>query len=188
MNFRLNRLFFIALFITSLNSYSQDCNQCESGDYVIDTSSVINQIRNRYQFLSSLTGAKFDYIFEQVLEDGCNEPNEIHNSVYYLNKEIGITSEVIKGSGEGGYYSNSLTKKYFQSNRLIFEFIVKSNYSINYPNDSFLEEFRIYYDNCGQIIRKLYKKASGKELSKDQTLEQLIISQPNKDITPIRIK
>jgi hypothetical protein len=180
---QMKNIFLIGFTIICLKSFCQDCNECESRNYVIDTNEVINKIRLRHQFLTNLKQGEFDYIYKQQLENGCNEADEITKLTYYINNETGIVSEQITGSGEGGYYSNSSINKYFQNDRLIFEYKVISGTSMNHINESYIEESRTYYDNCGQIIRRLYKRVNGSDLKPEETLESRLQSTKNSDLT-----
>ncbi len=183
----MNKLFysiFLCLFIQGHSSYSQDCFECESGDYSIDTSKVIAGIKNRYAYLTSLNNSDFDYVFSQRTETGCYEPDELHSTTYYLNDQLGIVSLVKKGSGEGGYYSNSYSYEYYHDNLLIFQYLIYEGLSMNKAGDSYREEYRIYYDQCGRIIRKLHKKVTGDMLTGNQTLDETLQRMPNTDLTP----
>lgn len=55
-------LIFLTLSVGSLNA--QDCNECETGNYTINTNLTIENIRDRYQYLISLQPSDFDYIYK----------------------------------------------------------------------------------------------------------------------------
>lgn len=174
-------LIFLTLSVGSLNA--QDCNECETGNYTINTNLTIENIRDRYQYLISLQPSDFDYIYKDKTITSCNEGDEIETSTYFLNNEISIIIEERKGSGEGGIYLNSITYKYYQNNRLIFTFIISNEIYMNQEDQNTLTQKRIYYDNCGKTIKKLYKTAKASELKNNETLEDLILSKKNIDTT-----
>lgn len=54
---------------------------------------------------------------------------------------------------------------------------------MNQEDQNTLTQKRIYYDNCGKTIKKLYKTAKASELKNNETLEDLILSKKNIDTT-----
>lgn len=66
---------------------------------------------------------------------------------------------------------------------MIFTFIISNEIYMNQEDQNTLTQKRIYYDNCGKTIKKLYKTAKASELKNNETLEDLILSKKNIDTT-----
>ena len=171
--------------VSITSAFTQEGCDCETGTYIIDTSKVIQEIRERYQYLTSLPDENFDYIYtKQYDTNECHEPDEITETTHFLNSEIAIQKITTIGSGEGGYYTKCETLSYFKLNRLIFEFTIVSSENMNNFYDNYLHEYRTYYDNCGKIVRKLKRELTGDLITDDEGLESIMKRTPNVDVTP----
>ena len=183
--FKTSLLTIIIIIVSITSAFSQEGCDCETGTYIVDTTKVIQDIRERYQYLTSLTDEDFDYIYtKQYDTNECHEPDEITETTHFLNGEVAIQTITTIGSGEGGFYANSKTISYYKYNRLIFEFTTESGESMNNYFDNYLNEYRTYYDNCGKVVRKLKKELTGDLITDDEGLESIMKRTPNIDVTP----
>lgn len=172
--------------ISTSRQFSSQC-ECDPDYPNPDTTSAISKIRDRYQYLESLQENDFDYIYRNEEFDGCNEPDELTSSIYYLDGKMVMEQYSAIGSGEWGIRQSCFSQHYYQNDVKIFTLQigeVNNDYNLNaLPEDTYKDETRSYFNECGYLIRKLYKKVTQADLKKGEDLDKALAKTHNTDIT-----